>query len=79
MLFRRQIRSLDFSGFGNADQELELVTLTDVKHASEPDVTDSFAEPRRVAPVESKFAVAAPKFDYRFAPPSLTVLRWKLR
>jgi alpha-N-arabinofuranosidase len=72
-------RPMDLSAFGNAGLEMEVITLTDTKHAGEPDVTNSFTEPKRVAPVESKFNATAPKFDYRFAPLSLTVLRWKVR
>jgi hypothetical protein len=53
-------------------------TLTDTKHAGEPDVVNSFAEPGRVVPVASKFRAAA-RFDYRFPALSLTVLRWKVR
>jgi hypothetical protein len=71
-------RPLDFSACGNAGQEVEVIRLTDTKHAGEPDAMNNFAELKRVIPVESKFAASAPKFEYRFAPLSLTVLRWKV-
>ncbi|HEV3144206.1 MAG TPA: alpha-L-arabinofuranosidase C-terminal domain-containing protein [Gemmataceae bacterium] len=72
-------RPLDLSAFGNAGQEIEVITLIDTKHAGEPDATNNFAEPKRVMPAESKFTASAAKFDFRFAPLSLTVLRWKVR
>ncbi|HLW67139.1 MAG TPA: alpha-L-arabinofuranosidase C-terminal domain-containing protein [Gemmataceae bacterium] len=72
-------RPLDLSVFGNTGQEMEVVTLTDTKHAGEPDVTNSFAEPSRIVPVTSKFAAPSAMFDFRFTPLSLTVLRWKVR
>ena len=72
-------RRLDLSAFGEAGREAEVWTLTDTRHAGEPDVTNSFAEPERVAPVASKFRAESARFDYRFPALSLTVLRWKVR
>src|SRR5262249_55770406 len=72
-------RPLDLAAFSNNGQEMEVITLTDTKHTGEPDPTNSFAEPNRVVPVESKFTATAPKFEYRFTPLSLTVLRWNVR
>ncbi len=72
-------RPLDFSAFGPDGQTLEVWTLADTKHAGEPDVTNSFADPDRLVPTRSTFAAASPRFDYAFPPLSLTVLRWSVR
>ena len=72
-------RPLDFSAFGRDGQALEVWTLTDTRHAGEPDVTNSFADPERVVPVRSTFAAASPRFTYPFPPLSLTVMRWAVR
>jgi alpha-L-arabinofuranosidase len=72
-------RPLDFSAFGRDGQTLEVWTLTDTRHAGEPDATNSFADPDRVVPVRSTFEAAAPRFNYRFPPLSLTVVRWSVR
>jgi alpha-L-arabinofuranosidase len=70
---------LDFSAFGSAGQKVVLWTLTDRQHAGEPDVTNSFADPERVAPARGGFRAHAATFDYSFPPLSLTVLRWRVR
>jgi len=70
-------RPLDFSAFGRKGQELQVWTLRDGRHAGEPDVANSFAEPERIAPVRSTFGAGSPRFEYRFPALSLTVLRWK--
>jgi alpha-L-arabinofuranosidase len=72
-------RPLDLSAFGDAGQEAEVWTLADTKHAGESDVSNSFAEPGRVAVAASKFRAASARFDYRFPALSLTVFRWKVR
>jgi alpha-N-arabinofuranosidase len=72
-------RTLDLSAFGGEGREVTVWTLTDRKHAGEPDVANSFADPERIVPVRSKFAAPAARFDYRFPALSLTVLRWPLR
>jgi alpha-L-arabinofuranosidase len=76
-------RPLDFSAFGRANgrdgQTVEVWTLGDTKNAGEPDVTNSFAEPERIIPRHSTFTSTSPRFDYRFPPLSLTVLRWNIR
>jgi alpha-N-arabinofuranosidase len=72
-------RPIDLSAFGGAGREATVWTLTDTKRAGEPDVTNSFASPERIVPVESKFTAAATKFDYRFPAYSLTVIRWKVK
>jgi alpha-N-arabinofuranosidase len=71
-------RPLDFTAFSAGGQEVLIRTLADRKRAGEPDVTNSFAEPDRVAPVSSKFKPSGPRFDYRFPALSLTVLEWPL-
>jgi alpha-N-arabinofuranosidase len=68
-------RRLDLSALGEVGKEAQVWTLTDKKHRGEPDVTNSFAEPERVAPVRGKFRVDSNRFDYRFPALSLTVLR----
>jgi alpha-N-arabinofuranosidase len=72
-------RVIDLSAFGEAGREAQVWTLTDTKHAGEPDVTNSFAKPRRVAPATSKFRPAGPRFTYRFPALSLIVLRYPVR
>jgi alpha-L-arabinofuranosidase len=69
---------VDLSLFGESGQEVEVWTLADRKKAGEPDVTNSFGEPERVAPVSTRFRAGSGKFDYRFPALSLTVLRWKV-
>ena len=70
---------LDFSAFGTKGQSIAIWTLTDRQLAGEPDVTNSFAEPERVAPMRTTFRADAARFDYPFPPLSLTVLRWKVK
>jgi alpha-N-arabinofuranosidase len=71
-------RPVDFSAFGAAGQEVTARVLTDLKLAGEPDVTNSFAEPVRIAPETSTFKAPGPRFDYRFPALSLTVLEWRV-
>jgi alpha-L-arabinofuranosidase len=72
-------RHLDFSSFGRNGQEIEALTLADTRHAGEPDVTNSFADPERVVPRRTTFAAQSPRFEYTFPPLSLTVLRWAVQ
>jgi alpha-N-arabinofuranosidase len=74
-----QKRPLDFTAFGGAGREVEVWTLADRDKAGEPDVTNSFADPQRVSVMRSHFTASGPRFEYRFAALSLTVLRWPLR
>jgi len=71
-------RSLDLTAFGDAAQDVEVWTLADGKKAGEPDVTNSFGDPERVAPVASRVKAASGRFDHRFPALTLTVLRWKV-
>jgi alpha-N-arabinofuranosidase len=70
-------RSVDLTAFGDAVREVEVWTLTDRKKAEEPDVTNWFGDPERVAPVSSKLRTESGRFTYRFPALSLSVLRWK--
>jgi alpha-N-arabinofuranosidase len=72
-------RPLDFSAFGNQGQELEVWTLADTKQAGQPDVTNSFGDPERVAPRSSTFKAVTPRFVYQFPPWSLSALRWRVQ
>ncbi len=72
-------RPLDLSAFDVTGQDAEVWTLTDTRHAGEPDVTNSFAEPRRVVPVQSKRRTYSARSVVRFPALSLTVLRWHAR
>jgi alpha-N-arabinofuranosidase len=71
-------RPLDFSAFGASGQDVTVRTLTDRKHAGEPDVTNSFAEPERIAPEAVKYKAASSRFDYRFPALTLTILEWRV-
>jgi alpha-N-arabinofuranosidase len=71
-------RTLDFSAFGNRGQEMTVWTLTDTKRAGELDVANSFVDPERVAPVESRIQAPSARLAYRFPALSLTVLRWTI-
>ncbi len=71
-------RPMDLSAFGKGGQEVEVWTLTDREKAGEPDVTNSFGKPERVAPASTRFRASSAKFDYRFPGLSLTVLRWNV-
>jgi alpha-L-arabinofuranosidase len=73
-------RPLDFSAF-EADgrvnvQAVEVWTLGDTRNAGERDVTNTFGEPERVVPRRSTVAATSARFDYRFPPLSLSVLKW---
>jgi alpha-L-arabinofuranosidase len=68
--------TLDFSAFAAAGQDLTIQTLTDRTHAGEPDATNSFAEPERVAPQTSLLRAKSARFDHRFSAPSLTLVQW---
>ena len=71
-------RPLDFSAFGSKGQDLDVWTLADRKQAGEPDVTNSFGEPERIAPRQASITAASPRFVYQFPPLSLSVLKWRV-
>ncbi len=72
------VRPLDFSAFGDRGREVFVWTLADRQKVGEPDVTNSFGEPERVSPMASAFRAHGPRFEYRFPPLSLTVIRWEI-
>jgi len=72
-------RPIDLSAFGDQGQEATVWMLSDTKHAGEPDVANSFADPQRIAPVETKFKATSALFDFRFPSLSLTVIQWKVK
>jgi alpha-N-arabinofuranosidase len=69
---------LNFSAFGEHPKEIATWTLTDRKHAGEPDVINGFGDPERISPVKAKVQVASPILNFRFPPLSLTVIRWQV-
>lgn len=72
-------RPLDLRAFGDAPQNVVVWTLTDTKEAGDPGVANSFAEPERISPTESRFQASGGRFDYLFPKWSLTVLGWPVR
>ncbi len=70
------VRPLDFSAFGDRGQEASVWTLADREKVGEPDVTNDFGDPERVSAKPSTFRADGPRFEYRFPPLSLTVIRW---
>jgi len=72
-------RTLDLTAFGDAAQEVEVWTLADRQKAGEPDVSNSFGDPERVAVTSSRFKTESGRFLYRFPALSLTVLRWRVK
>lgn len=69
--------NLDLSAFGNAFFGA-IWTLADTRSAGEPDVTNSFAEPERVAPLNSGQRLGPARQAYRFPALSLTVLQYRI-
>jgi alpha-N-arabinofuranosidase len=69
-------RTLDLSAFGPGGRPVRAWTLADRDGAGEPDVTNNFGDPERVAPRPSRFDAPSPRFEYRFPALSLTVLEW---
>jgi alpha-N-arabinofuranosidase len=71
-------RPLNLTAFGDQAQEIAVWTLTDKKQIGEPDAANSFAEPERIVPVESKFHATSGKFEFRFPALSVTVIQWNV-
>jgi alpha-L-arabinofuranosidase len=69
------VRPVDYSPWGELEDEVATWTLTDRKHAGEPDATNSFGEPERISPVARTYKAGGTKFEYRFPALSLTVLK----
>jgi alpha-N-arabinofuranosidase len=72
------VRPVDLTAFTDAAKDIEVWTLADRRHAGEPDAANSFAEPERIAAERSAYHAPSGRFDFRFAPLSLTVLIVKL-
>jgi alpha-N-arabinofuranosidase len=68
-------RSLDVTAFTSGAATLSITTLADHDGTGEPDVTNGFDRPDRIAPTERKLRVGSGSFNYAFPPLSLTVLR----
>jgi len=66
--------SLNFAGAQTAAAEASVFTLAGTDGKDE----NSFAEPRKISPQESKLPVSSAQFSYTFPATSLTVLRLKL-
>ncbi len=62
---------LSLAGAGKLAAKATVLTLTSEKLTD----ANSFAEPKKVSPVESSFEGVAPEFVYSFKPHSVTVLR----
>ena len=69
-------RPLDLSAFGPSGQDAAVWTLADRDHGPQPNATNTFSDPERVAPVRSSPRFGSSRFDYTFPEYSLTVLRW---
>lgn len=69
-------RQFDLSAFGEGKREAEIWTLTDREGAGEPDVTNSFGDPERIAPTKHIVSFASARIAFCFPALSLTVLRW---
>jgi hypothetical protein len=67
------------TAFGDATQEVEVWTLADRQKAGEPDVSNNFGDPERVAAMASRFKAESGRFTYHFPALSLTVLRWRVK
>ncbi|MBI2302891.1 MAG: hypothetical protein HYU66_28625 [Armatimonadetes bacterium] len=67
---------LDTSALGRLRRKVGVWTLADRDRAGEPDVTNGFGDPKRVAPVTSAVELQGARLDYPFPALSLTVLRF---
>ena len=77
---KKAIRSgLDLSELGVKPQSAECWILTDKKKASEPDATNTFVDPERIAPVKNLIKWQNDVQEVRFGAFSLTVIRLKLK
>lgn len=64
---RESTRLMDLTAFGAEGEEATVWTLADTRKDSEPDATSSFV------------SLDSAKFPFRFAPLSLTVIRWHVK
>jgi alpha-L-arabinofuranosidase len=76
-------QAIDVSAFAPGEKSeprtFQVWTLADTRSTGEPDATNSFADPERIIAQRSTITPAALRFDYRFPPLSLTVLRYGRR
>lgn len=72
-------RTLDLSAFARIGQDAAVWTLEDREHAGEPDVTNSFGDPERIAIRRSQVRVHSGKLVYRFPALSLTAVRFAVK
>jgi alpha-N-arabinofuranosidase len=70
---------IDLSAFRETHKTVSAWKLTDTERAGEPDVTNTFSAPQRIAPVASQHTANGAVLSYHFPPLSLTVLRWPIR
>ena len=68
-----RVTGIQLSGVAGVAPEIRAIVLTGTGLGAE----NSFEHPLAVAPVESAFTVAGPRFDHRFPQHSMTVLRIK--
>lgn len=73
-------RTIDLSAFRSGRKELKVWTIADRENAGEPDITNSFDDPGRVAAVESMIHIEpGVPFHCRFARLSITCLELSVR
>jgi alpha-L-arabinofuranosidase len=70
-------RPLDLSAFGDRVPTATVWTLTDRHGMGEPDVANSFADPERIVPVETRLEAGPARFTCRFPALALTVMQWR--
>lgn len=72
-------RTLDLSAFARVEPDVSVWTVEDRDRAGEPDVTNGFGDPERVASRRSHARAAAGKLAYRFPALSVTALRFGVK
>lgn len=73
-------RTIDLSAFGSGRAELKVWTVADRQNAGQPDVTNSFGDPERIATSSSTFPVERlAAINYRFPKLSLSCLQLQVR
>jgi len=68
-------RPLDFSSLAPEIHRVRIWTLGDRDRAGDPDVVNSFLTPERIVPTLKTIRALAGRFEYRFPPLSLTVIK----
>jgi len=71
-------RPMDLSAFGATPKTISVWTLADRERSGEPDAANSFGDPGRIQPVQSKLKRVTNPFACRFPALSLSVLRWEV-